>query len=236
MIYPGAVPGTEALPGTWVPWLATRSGTGLPLQAWFGTSFYSNMVFEDSTWDYRTIDFDRDLALALRKAGSALDSNDPDLRRFRDRGGKLIQYHGWGDAAIPAGGSIEYYERVKATLERSQGKPVEDFYRLFMVPGMSHCAGGAGPNDFGNVGLFGVDRSDPERDVHAALERWVEKGVAPDRIIAAGTRPSRSPDDTAAAVKLTRPICPYPRTARYRGSGSGDDAGSFVCSEEPRSR
>jgi feruloyl esterase len=207
------------------------SAAGLPLQPWFGTSFYSYLVFEDPKWDYRTMDFRRDLSTALTKVGSILDSNDPDLRRFRDRGGKLIQFHGWGDAAIPATASIEYYERVKRTLAKDGAEPLESFYRLFMAPGLGHCAGGMGPNDFGNLGMVGLGRSDPDRDIHAALERWVEQGVAPERIVAEGVRPGDPPHDPAKGIKITRPLCPYPKTARYRGIGSSDDAASFTCSE-----
>ena len=229
-IFPGMAPGTEALVGGWNAWVVRTSPTNLPLQAWFGTGFFANMVFEDPKWDYRTMDFDRDLAAAVRKTGGALDSNDPDLRPFRDRGGKLIQYHGWGDAAIAPASSIEYYERVKAALGKSKDKPVEDFYRLFMVPGMGHCAGGIGANDFGNFQAAEPAQADPDHDVLAALARWVEHGVAPERFIAAGTRPGDAITPPPAPVKLTRPLCPYPKTAHYRGSGSSDDAASFSCS------
>ncbi len=230
-IYAGTVPGTEAVTGNWDLWITGgASPMGLPFQGWFGTTFYANMVFEDAKWDYRTFDFDRDLGTALRKSAPALDSNDPDLRPFRDHGGKLIQYHGWGDAAIPAFGSIEYYDRVKAAVGSTNGKAIADFYRLFMVPGMSHCAGGIGPNDFGNLGLVGPSSNNPDRDVHAALVRWVEKGVAPEWIIAKGTRPGDPPVDPTKAVPMTRLLCPYPRTPRYKGTGNTDDAASFSCS------
>jgi feruloyl esterase len=227
-IFPGMVPGTEADPGNWNPWIVGQSPVGLPLQAWFGTTFYSNMVFEDAKWDYKAFDMDRDLAKALAKVSGALDSNDPDLGPFRDRGGKLVQFHGWGDAAITGASSIEYYERVKRTLGADRSKPVEDFYRLFMVPGMGHCGGGIGPNVFGN-GLAVEGADDPDHDVRAALERWVEKGVAPDHLIASGVRPAKSPAGPSGEGKLTRPLCPYPKTAIYKGNGSSDDAASFSC-------
>ena len=223
-IYSGAVAGAEAVPGNWNPWVVASERQPLPLIAWFGTSFYQNMVFEKPDWDYRTIDFDKDLATAAAKLAPVLDATDPDLRPFRDRGGKLLQYHGWGDAAIPAPGSIEYYRQVLAKL----GPSVPDFYRLFMVPGMGHCAGGIGPNDFGNAGP-GVAASDPDRDIVAALDRWVEKGVAPERIIATGIRLGEPLDDPAKTTKLTRPLCAYPKVATYRGTGSTDDAASFAC-------
>ncbi len=227
-IYPGMVPGTEAFPGTWNPWLVGASPMGPPLQAWFGTSFYGTIVHQDPKWDYKTFDLDRDYADALAKTGGILDSNDPNLAPFRDRGGKLLQYHGWGDAAINGHSSIEFYERVKKTLERPNGKPVADFYRLFMVPGMSHCGGGAGPNTFGNE-LSQAGQHDADRDIRAALERWVEKGVAPDRLVASGIRSGEPVGDPARETKITRPLCAYPRTAQYKGSGSSDDAANFTC-------
>ena len=213
-IYAGAVPGTEGVNGNWNLWMVASTQQPLPFIAWFGTTFYQSMVFEKSDWDYRTIDFDRDLATAVAKLAPVLDATDPDLGPFRDRGGKMIQYHGWGDAAIPATGSIEYYQQVLAKLGRS----VPEFYRLFMVPGMGHCGGGIGPASFGNDGP-GV----------AALDRWVEKGVAPERIIATGIRPGEPIDDPAKVTKLARPVCAYPKIAEYRGTGSADDAANFAC-------
>lgn len=223
-IYAGAVPGTEAVPGTWNPWIVASEQNPLPFIAFFGTQFYQYMVYEKPDWDYRTMDFDKDVTAAMAKLAPVLDATDPDLRAFRDRGGKLIQYHGWGDAAIPAPGSIEYYQQVVAKV----GPAVPDFYRLFMVPGMSHCGGGIGPNDFGNGGVRAT-AADPSRDIVAALDHWVEKGIAPDRIVAAGLRPGEPVGDPANETKLTRPICAYPKVAGYRGVGSTDEAASFEC-------
>ncbi len=144
------------------------------------------------------------------------------MRSFRARGGKLIQYHGWGDAAVAPQGSIDYYELVRAFMTKymdarsDRSKPVEDFYRLYMVPGMGHCRGGNGANNFGNGATVAAD--DPERDLVAALDRWVEKGVAPDHFIGTGKG-------------LTRPLCVYPKTAHYKGSGDTNDAANFTCSQ-----
>ncbi len=234
-IFPGAAPGAEAVNGNWDAWLVGSGTGGLPLQAWFGTTFYQDMVFENPKWDYRTMDFDADLRKALEKSAPALDATNPDLRPFRDQGGKLIQFHGWGDAAIPGFSSIAYFQRVKKMLGRSKDKPVDDFYRLFMVPGMGHCAGGIGPGDFGNLGLVGPSSSDPDRDIHAALERWVEQGVAPERLTASGVRPTEPPNDAAKGAPISRLLCPYPKSPRYQGKGSTDDAGSFACTP-PRAR
>ena len=134
--------------------------------------------------------------------------------------GKLLQYHGWGDAAIPGGASIEYYERVRAFMAkypdgRNTAPAAQDqFYRLFMVPGMGHCGGGVGPNTFGNGGRSAASpTADPDRDILAALERWVERNVAPDRIIASGIQGGD------VSKPMTRPLCPYPQIARYKGAG-----------------
>jgi feruloyl esterase len=224
-IFPGYAPGTEAGEFGWSAWI-TQSPAERAIQFAFGNSYYGQAVYEQPKWDFRTIDFDTDVAFGERKAGLILNSDSPDLRSFRDHGGKLIQYHGWGDAAIAPLSSIDYYESVRAFLARfpdgrsEASRPVDDFYRLFMVPGMGHCGGGAGPNNFGNSG--GAPDG-PDTNVVAALEQWVEKGLAPQKIIAKGVRGN---DRTKA---LTRPLCPYPQVAKYKGSGDPDDAASFVC-------
>jgi feruloyl esterase len=155
-----------------------------------------------------------------------LNSTNPDLRSFRANGGKLIQYHGWGDAAISPISSIDYYESVRAFLSRfPDGRREKSdsggFYRLFMVPGMGHCGGGVGPNSFGNAGP--TTFFDPEHNVLAALEAWVERAKAPEKIIGTG----RAVDDPTKT--LTRPLCPYPQVARYRGAGDPNNAENFAC-------
>jgi feruloyl esterase len=218
-IFPGYPPGTEAGPGGWSLWI-TAAQAPRAVQFAFGNSFYSDVVFPNSKWDFRTMNFDKDVALGDEKGGSILNSSSPDLRAFRAHGGKLLQYHGWGDPAISALSSIDYYRRVQAFLAKDPGVGLQDFYRLFLVPGMGHCAGGAGPNKFGNNGGA---TGDPERDVVAALERWVEKGTAPDKIIGTGT----AADDPSKT--LTRPLCAYPKVARYKGTGDPNNAASFQC-------
>jgi len=133
--------------------------------------------------------------------------------------------------AIAPLSSIEYYESVRTFLSRfpdarsDASRPVDDFYRLFMVPGMGHCGGGVRPNSFGNSsGAPGG----PDTNVVAALEQWVEKGIAPEKIIARGIRG----DDRNKS--LTRPLCPYPQVAKYKGAGDPDDAANFVCAEPAR--
>jgi len=162
-----------------------------------------NRVFKDPKWDYRTFNFDSDVALLERESG-AVDARNPNLQAFFGHGGKLIQYHGWNDNLIPPLNSVNYYNSVADTL--GGAAKVSGSYRLFMVPGMAHCRGGDGTDRF---------------DAIRALEQWVEQGKAPDSITAA-----RYAGDK---VERTRPLCPYPQVAVYKGSGSTDDAANFSC-------
>lgn len=220
LIYPGYPPSTEAVPNEWANWILGKPPAA-SIQMAFGLSFFGQAVYEDPNWNYLSMEFDADVAQGDQKAGVHINSNNPDLRSFRANGGKLLMYHGWADGAISAYSSIDYYENVTAFLARypdgraSAKAPVQDFFRLFMVPGMGHCAGGAGPNRFGNGNNA---PHDPERNINAALERWVEQGTAPDKIIAHSVKP-----------EFTRPLCPYPQRVVYNGTGSPDDANSFTC-------
>lgn len=233
-IYPGIAPGTEA--ATWTNWIAAADPMKT-IQATLGNPYYGLAVYENPAWDVRTMDFDKDFLYGEQKAAPVLNSSSPDLRSFRAHGGKIIHYHGWGDSAISAYASIEYYEAVRAFMAkypdaRSKASgSLEDFYRLFMVPGLGHCQGGAGPNRFGNGGAVRPDTmNDPNRDVFAALEQWVEKGVAPEQWIGEG----RVPGDPNKV--MTRPICQYPKVAQYKGSGDMYDASSFTCALSSSSR
>lgn len=219
LLFPGYSPGGEADPAGWKPWI-TGPAPDKSLLFAFGTGFYRNMVFNDPAWSYSTLSIERDAKAADEKMGSILNATDPDLRRFNKRGGKLILYHGWSDAAIPAQNTVDYYQSV---LKKMGPRKTREFVRLFMVPGMQHCGGGAGPNSFGQ---WSVARGDPEHDIAAALERWVEQGIAPEQIIAAK---HKSATDPASPVERTRPLCAYPKVARYKGSGSTDEAANFEC-------
>ena len=244
-IAPGFVPGTEAVPGGWVPWIlppppGAQAQTTASLIAGFGNSFYGQAVAEDPKWDFRTWNFESDYAFAVEKTAAILNSMSPDLRSFRAAGGKLLQYHGWGDAAIPGTASIEYYERVRAFMTKypdgrnTTPAALDQFYRLFMVPGMGHCSGGIGPNTFGNGGRStAIQAADPDRDILAALDRWVESNVAPDRIIASG---NQGGDASKPMTPMTRPLCPYPQIARYKGTGDPYVADSFTCAVPGGSR
>ena len=152
-------------------------------------------------YDYKTFDFDRDIH-TLDNWSKEADAKNPDLSKFNKRGGKLLMTYGWADSILQPMAGVNYYEQAEA----KNGPVTQDFFRLFMVPGMSHCAGGIGP-----------DRHDPM----TAMVNWVEKGKAPDSMVA-----SRVVDNQ---VVRTRPLCPYPQVARYSGQGSIDDAANFRC-------
>jgi feruloyl esterase len=198
---------------------------GNPVPGGSSYEYFRHGVYEDPNWDFRSYDFDQDVVVADTKlfAGEPLaqvmDAVDPDLSAFRAFGGKLIMYHGWADGFVTPYNTVDYYNNVVAAM--GQQRHVADFARLFMVPGMGHCAGGPGPNAFGAPFGGAPLRVDAEHDVLSALERWVEHGIAPDKIIA--TR------RTAGVVDRTRPLCPYPQRATYKGSGSIDEAANFVC-------
>jgi feruloyl esterase len=190
-LYAGLAPGSEL---GWRVW-------GGPEPLAIGLDYFRYVVFEDPKWDYHTLDFDRDVARAEKLDANRINATDPNLKPFFARGGKLIQYHGWSDPQISPGNSIDYYRSVTALLGT-----VDDSYRLFMAPGMAHCGGGEGATSF---------------DAMAALEQWVEREKAPDRIIASRPREGRA--------TWTHPLCPFPQTAVYTGKGSPNDAANYVC-------
>ena len=190
--------------------------------AFFGLNFYTYMVYEKTDWDYKTFTIAPGMKAAEDKTAAALNSTDPNLKPFRSVGGKLILYHGWEDPAIPAVNTVNYYDSVVSTLGKSAA---DSFVRLYMLPGVQHCAGGPGPGGFGAVGdWFSPD--DPQHNARFALEQWVEKGTAPGTLIA--TKPA---DDPKQPPKMTRPLCAYPESAKYKGSGDTNDAANFVCSK-----
>jgi len=221
-VYPGFQPGGESGANPtlgWAPWFS-GPGPSKSLQYAFATQADAYMIYQNAALDYRTVNFDKDLKTGEDAMGARLNAIDPNLKALKDRGGKLILYHGWSDPALPPTATVNYYENVVAKMGQ---KETASFVRLYMVPGMSHCALGPGPSSFG----AGPERgADPDFSMFAALERWVEKGAAPDKIIA--TKYKRGGNPTSGVAR-TRPLCPYPQVARYTGSGSANEAANFAC-------
>jgi Tannase and feruloyl esterase len=181
----------------------------LPLaskQAKPGDAAITLMLPQKPAWDVNTFNPDRDIPVLEKELGATLDANNPDLHPFEARGGKLIMYHGWADPLLSPYNTLDYYNQVIQTMGGQQS--TDRFVRLFMVPGMEHCRGGPGPDSF---------------DAVASLDEWVEHGVPPERIVA-----SRKGND-GKTVERTRPLCRYPQVARYKGTGSTDEAASFDC-------
>jgi Tannase and feruloyl esterase len=168
-------------------------------------------IEQDPTWDWRTLDyagFEANFRESQALFNDVIGTDDPDLSPFRLSGGKTIIWHGWYDQLIFPEGAIDYYEAVLDTFRST--RKVQQFARLFMAPGVFHCGGGPGPNQF---------------DMFGALVRWVEEGIAPDTIIASRVE--------GGVVVRTRPLCPYPAVARYDGRGDPDVADSFKCKLKP---
>jgi hypothetical protein len=219
LIIPGFTPGGETGLGGWAPWITGATPTAA-LQFFFSTQAFKNMVYNNPGWDYKTFDLERDGKAADEKLAPVLNATDPNLKAFSARGGKLILYHGWNDAALPPVNTINYFQSVVAKLGQRQAN---GFMRLYMAPGVQHCAGGPGPDTFGQ--MVTSAQSDPQHDLTLALERWVEQGVAPEQVIAT----KRQGANPQAPASRTRPLCPYPQVARYKGSGSTDEVANFNC-------
>jgi len=194
LVYPGHSPGFET--GWRIP------APGQPLNPLF-TDTPRFIGRQDPDWDPMTFDLDADLARALKNA-AFVEAADPDLAKFKARGGRLLLYHGWADPGPAPENTIAYYEAVTAKLGGKQ----DDWMRLFLLPGVGHCGGGVGPD---------------QADFLGAMERWREAGEAPARIVA--TRSAGRGGQTP----LSRPLCPFPQVARYNGSGTTDDARNFTC-------
>jgi feruloyl esterase len=217
-IFPGYLPGAEDGPGGWGAWITGPAPLRSAMYA-FGSGYFPNMVYSNPSWDYKSFTLQTGLADAKTKTAAALDAINPDLSAFHARGGRLILFHGWNDPAIPALSTVNYYQTVVAKLGRST---TDSFVRLYMLPGVQHCGGGPGPD---SIGLSASSPStDPEHNIRIALENWVEKGTGPGTLIA--TKPGANPQ---APPKMTRPLCPFPQSARYKGSGDPNTAESFTC-------
>lgn len=222
-IFPGFMPGGESGGGGWPLWI-TGQAAGKDLQTAFASGFFNNMITISEPLDLKTVKVEAAVKLADEQQARTFNADNPDLNAFIKRGGKLIIYHGWSDAALPPVATIQYFEEVQKTLGR---KAADASVRLFMVPSMQHCFGGPGPSSFGQFG--NTSASDPEHDVQLALEQWVEKGTAPDKIIATKYANQFS---SSGQVQMTRPLCPYPQMAKYKGTGDINDAANFACVEK----
>lgn len=196
------IAGPNGKPG-WDEWFVTRSGPTTAER--FSTAFLKYMAFgiPDPTYDLAKFNFDQD-PQRMDWIRSVLDAADPDLTGFRERRGRLLMYFGWADPALNAQMGVDYYESV----QKKMGSGVTDFFRFYTVPGMFHCFGGVGCDRF---------------DMLAPLVDWVEQGKVPERILASKV--------VAGKTVRTRPLCPYPQAAKYKGSGSTDDAANFACAQ-----
>ncbi len=207
-IFPGWPLGAEPAPPSgpnrssgWNRWVV--SGNGRPRHQVFGETFMRFLAFrpDEPDFDWRTFDFDKD-PQRTQFIRSIIDAVNPDLSGFRDSGGKMLLYFGWADMALNPMMGVNYYEDVLETI----GPETPEFFRLYVVPGMFHCRGGLGVDQF---------------DAFTRLVNWVEGGETPERIDAARVIDSQ--------VEMTRPLCPYPQIARYKGSGDTNDAANFSC-------
>jgi hypothetical protein len=164
-------------------------------------------VERDKAFDWHKLDyaaFETEFQKSRAMFNRIIGSDDPDLRLFRRDGGKVLIWHGLSDQLIFPEGTVDYYERV---IDKAGGlKETQNFARLFLAPGVGHCGGGTGPSNF---------------DMFGELVKWVESGQAPERIIASRMQNNQ--------VVRSRPLCLYPKVARYTGNGSTDDAKNFVC-------
>jgi feruloyl esterase len=191
LIFPPLMPGSE------LGWTALAGG---PEPSAVATGTFKYVARQDPNWDWRHFDADRDTELA--DSSDIINATNPDLTAFQKRGGKLLMYHGWNDQLIAPENSINYYSSV---LEK-MGPNQDDWYRLFMMPGMMHCRGGPGPNQFNVMGV---------------IERWREANTPPSQIVASHVTDNR--------VDMTRPLCAYPQVAEWTGTGNTSDAANFVC-------
>jgi feruloyl esterase len=192
-------PGFE--PGTELGWTRMLGGPDPYVNA---LESFRYVIFKDPNWNWRTFDLERDLAIAEKAGRGTLSAVDPNLTAFAGRGGKLLMYHGWSDNSIAPQASVSFHSTALATTKAPATN--SSWLRLYMVPGMGHCGGGEGPDTF---------------DMMSALDSWVEKGQLPERIEASKV--------VAGKVTRTRPLCPYPQVARYKGTGSIDAAANFAC-------
>jgi feruloyl esterase len=217
-LFPGFLPGHEEDYPAFITGDGTRNS--YPSSTWkLQDGFFRFFVFGPDYESVKSFDVGKSED-SLAHVAPDQDAGVPDVTKFKAHGGKLIMYHGWADHSIPPLSTVEYYGQIRNRFADS-----DRFVRLFMAPGLHHCTGGPGPNNFGGANQGYPSKDDPDHDVVRALDRWVEEGVAPERIIAT----KFVHDDRALGVERTRPLCQYPLMAQYKGSGSVDEAANFVC-------
>jgi tannase/feruloyl esterase len=229
VIFPGSVKGSEN--ATLFGWNDLES----PPEPQFDSLF--KWVF-GLAWQWQSFDYDSNMSEVDQVLAADLNANNTDLSTFEKSGGKLLMYQGWADPLVAPQDPIDYYLRVAARFgqmntpgqQTATFAKLQKFYRLFMVPGMNHCAGGPGPNAFGNLVSGAVVAppppvNDAQHNALIALQHWVENGVAPDQLIAT----KYNQDQPSLGITMQRPLCPYPQTAHYKGSGDTNDARSFGC-------
>jgi feruloyl esterase len=198
-----------------------RFGYNLGL-APFGVNNYQ-IAYNNPSWDGSAFDLHADFPVLDSRLAS-INATAPDLTTFKQKGGKLIQWNGWADAVALPGDIAKYYDQVVSKTGQGDIRATQGFYRLFMLPNVGHCGSGPGPDNIGAEGQTAVS-SDPQHDVVSALEAWVEKGTAPDKLIAS----KFTNDDPKQGIAMQRPVCPYPSEAVYAGTGDANSAASFVC-------
>ncbi len=238
---PGYLPGSESAPDNWPAWMTGASPRTARAHLFGGRYFQYFVLGKESGFDILDVNFATDVARADAVDAPVLNATNPDLSAFQRRGGKLIQYIGWDDSATSSLNSINYYLSVAQEMGLAKPgagsadlKKLQEFYRLFLVPGLAHCGGGPGANVFGNTGqnLDSPDATlrDAGHDIVAALDKWVEGGPAPNRIIAT----KFEGDKVGQGVAFQRPLCAYPQVAKYDGRGDPKVASSFMCADSPQ--
>ena len=220
VVFPGFTPGDEMGWREWVIGQDPTSASGLH----YVENYFRYMVTGDPKWNPLTADPEASLRESREKEAADLDATNTDLSKFSSRGGKLILYHGWNDQAIPPWNTVDYYKSVQ---QKMGGAQTASFLRLYMAPGVEHCAGGPGPSFFGQFGTQTAKGS--TYGVFDSLVNWVEKGAPEENITA--TKYGQG-ENGAPKVVMTRPLCAYPKVVKYSGTGDTNDAANFTCAAE----
>jgi feruloyl esterase len=190
--------------------------------------FFRYWVFHDPTWNWWNFDWNKDVDRVRARMGPMVDAVDSDLSAFKKHGGKLILFSGWQDPVVSTYDVIDYYQAVAT--KTGGMRSTKSFARLFLVPGMAHCAGGAGATNFASSTRDSTPlKPDPLHDMSLALQEWVEHDHAPDRLIAARYKG----DEPESGVVLTRMLCPYPAVATLAGPDPAV-AENYRCTAPPR--